>query len=78
MIKDKKIIYGIGVFVALIVFFSMKNVKLEEITTESDNSEFDSKSLPTDLRPPLRVDDISQMENLANPRKFSLIGGKSR
>lgn len=75
--NDKNFFYGVGVFLVLVIAFSIKKNGYQEVKDmPSDNISFDSNSLPNDLKPPPRISDEEEMPKLASPRKFS--GNKTR
>ena len=57
MDKKKFIYVGVGIFLSLVIYNSTKKMELKEVTAEPNNKNFDNASLPTNIQPPLRIND---------------------
>lgn len=58
MIDNKKIIYaGLGVFALLVIYNSLKKPVLVEVKSLPASNNFDANSLPSHMKPPVRLYD---------------------
>jgi hypothetical protein len=79
MDKQKALYIGVGIFLLFVIINSTKKVELKEVAdTDYEITDFDYSILPTDLQPPVRVDDTAITSDLAKPKNLSLNGVKPR
>ncbi len=75
----KKLIYaGIGIFVLLVIYNSTKKTTLVEVTNTPEEKNFDSLSLPSNLKPPYRMADGEALPKLQIKKSLNGISFKPR
>lgn len=75
----KKLIYaGIGIFVLLVIYNSTKKTTLVEVTNTPEEKNFDSLSLPSNLKPPYRMADGETLPKLQIKKSLNGISFKPR
>lgn len=77
--KEKLIYSSVGILLVLILINSTKSLPLKEVGETDINKNFDNSTLPSELKPPTRLNEGEQMPQTNVPKKgFSNITFKPR
>ena len=77
--KEKLIYSSVGILLILILINSTKSLPLKEVGENTDNKSFDNSTLPSELKPPTRLNEGEPFPKTNVPKKgFSNITFKPR
>jgi len=77
--KEKLIYSSVGILLVLILINSTKSLPLKEVGETTDNKNFDNSTLPSELKPPTRLNEGEPFPQTNVPKKsFSNISFKPR
>jgi hypothetical protein len=76
------IVFGIGLFIIAVAYASTRKIKLQEVVgvlPSNDTKSFDASSLPSNLKPPIRLNDGDPIPTpIKKPFTLNLIGAYPR